>query len=170
MRGGRPPSHPGWRSALLRASLASWLCGSDPAPAAITLTNDISSVSMSFLAADYNGASGAATVTSVTAHTLAVHSTKKNWTLSVRALSATFSFTPTLGDANPNKPASDLAARAPTETNVFIPLTTSNQVIGTGAKSSQNVDVPIDYRLQSSLLNDPPGSYSISIIYTAVEN
>ena len=59
----------------------------------------------------------------------------RNWTLSVGVLTSTFSFSPTLGDPNPNKPASDLAIRAPTEANVWISLTTPpNQVVGTGIK------------------------------------
>ena len=158
-----------WRAWLLGAALIGWLFGTDPAPANITLTVDTNSVSIPIQITDYNTVTGAATVTVTTAQTLAVHSTNKNWTLSVRALSSTFSFTPSLGDANPNKPASDLAARAPTESNVFITLTTSNQVIGGGAKSTVNVNVPIDYRILSNLATDPPGTYSLSIIYTVVE-
>jgi hypothetical protein len=136
----------------------------------IRLDTDTNSVSLPLLITDYNFATGTATKTSIGAQTLTVRSTKQNWTLSVRTLSSTFSFAPSLGDANPNKPASDLAIRAPTETNVFVPLTTSNQVIGDGPKAKQNVDVPLDYRLQSNLAADPPGTYSISVVYTVVEN
>lgn len=134
------------------------------------MTIDTSSVSIPITISDYNLVSGAATVTVTAAQTLTVHDKKRNWTLSVRALTSNFSFSPSLGDANPNKPASHLSVRAPTEANVFIALTTSNQIIGDGIKSKDDVDVPLDYRIQSNLATDPPGTYSITLIYTAVEN
>ena len=150
-------------------ALFGWLFAVNPAPALIRLDTDTNSVSLPILITDYNFATGAATKTAGGAQTLSVRSNQADWILSVRALSSTFSFAPSLGDANPNKPASDLAVRAPTQNNVFIPLTTSDQVIGNGTRSGQKVDVPLDYRLQSNLATDPPGTYSISVIYTVVE-
>jgi hypothetical protein len=134
--------------------------------AALTLTTNTNSVSIPFVATDYNASTGAAQKTVTSAHTLTITSTSNTWTLSVRAITATFSFAPSLGDPNPNKPASDLAVRAPATSGSFISLTTSNQVLSTGPKSPSAQTRAIDYRLNSNLSTDPPGTYTISVIYT----
>src|SRR4030095_5365582 len=102
-------------------------------------------------------------------NTLSITSSNRRWILSARALTPNFIFVPSLGDPNPNKPASDLAIRARNEANVWIPLSTSNQVVGGGAKKTTESE-PIDYQLTSNLNTDPPGIYSMSIIFTVVEN
>jgi hypothetical protein len=81
--------------------------------AALTLTTSTNSVSIPFATTDYNASTGVAQVTRTSAQTLTIISDKKTWTLSVRAMTSTFSFTPSLGDPNPNKPAADLAVRNP---------------------------------------------------------
>ena len=72
-------------------AVLSWLVATGPAPALIRLDTDTNSVSLPILITDYNFATGAATKTSTGVQTLTVRSTKQNWTLSVRALSSTFS-------------------------------------------------------------------------------
>ena len=81
-------------------------------------------------------------------------------------MTSTFSFTPSLSDPNPNKPATDLAVRAPATSSTFIALTTSDQVLSTGPKSASAQTVNLDYRVDSNLSTDPPGTYTISVIYT----
>jgi hypothetical protein len=81
-------------------------------------------------------------------------------------MTSTFSFTPSLGDPNPNKPAADLAVRNPATSSTFIPLTTSDQVLSTGPKSESAQAENLDYRLDSNLSTNPPGTYTISVIYT----
>jgi hypothetical protein len=134
--------------------------------AALTLTTNTNSVSMPFLTTDYNASTGAAQIIKTTAHTLTVTSTTNTWTLSMRALTSTFSFIPSGGDPNPSKPASDLAVRVPVFSSNWIVLTTSNQVIATGPKLGSAQARALDYRLNSNLATNPPGSYSISVIYT----
>jgi hypothetical protein len=120
---------------------------------------------MPILATDYDSVTGAAQILRTSAHTLSVNAPpNRNWTVHVRAQTASFSFSPSSGDANPNKPSSDLAVSAPNSSLTFLPLTTSNQVLarGTGNSGAQ----PINYRLNSNLSTNPPGTYSISLIYT----
>ena len=97
--------------------------------AALTLTTSTNSVSIPFATTDYNASTGVAQVTRTSAQTLTIISDKKTWTLSVRAMTSTFSFTPSLGDPNPNKPAADLAVRNPATSSTFVALTTSDQVL-----------------------------------------
>jgi hypothetical protein len=134
--------------------------------ATLTLSVDVSTVSIPFLTMDYNLSTGAAQVIKTSAETLTIKSTSGTWTLSVRALTSTFSFIPNLGDPNPNKPAADLSVRAPATSAIWLPLTTSDQVLSTGPKSNGNQTRTLDYRLNSNLSSDPPGTYTISLIYT----
>ena len=134
--------------------------------AALNLTTSTNSVSIPFAITDYNGSTGIARVTRSSAQTLTIISDKKTWTLSVRAMTSTFSFTPSLSDPNPNKPATDLAVRAPATSSTFIALTTSDQVLSTGPKSASAQTVNLDYRVDSNLSTDPPGTYTISVVYT----
>jgi hypothetical protein len=134
--------------------------------AALSLTTSSNSVSMPFAATDYNSATGAAQSIKTAAHTLTVLSTSSTFTLSMRAQTATFTFTPSSGDANPNKPAGDLAVRAPLASLTWIPLSTTSQVLGTGPKSNSSQSGALDYRLNSNLATNPPGTYSLSVIYT----
>ena len=134
--------------------------------ATLTLSVDVSTVSIPFLTTNYNLSTGAAQVIKTSAETLTIKSTTGTWTLSVRALTSTFSFIPSLGDPNPNKPAADLSVRAPATSSAWLSLTTSDQVVSTGPKSSNNQTRTLDYRLNSNLSSDPPGTYTISLIYT----
>ena len=131
-----------------------------------TLTTDTNSVSIPFVTTDYNLSTGAAQVIKTSAQTLTIRSTTSTWTLSVRALTSTFSFAPSLGDPNPNKPAADLAVRAPATSSSWLVLTTANQVLSTGPQAGPNQTRVLDYRLDSKLSTNPPGTYTISIIYT----
>lgn len=130
------------------------------------LTTSSNSVSIPISITDYNVSTGAAQVTKTSAHTITVVSNLLPWTVSVRALSGSFSFAPSLGDANPNKPASSLAVRAPAISATWIPLSTTSQVLGTGPQSFANQTKSLDYQINSNLATDPPGTYSLAVIYT----
>ena len=134
--------------------------------AALTLNTNTVLVAIPFATTDYNASTGAAQIIKTSAQTLTILSTTNTWTLSVRASAATFTFSALFGDPNPNKPAGDLAVRAPATSATFIALTTSNQVLSTGPKSASNQTRVLDYRLNSNLSNNPPGTYTISVIYT----
>jgi len=134
--------------------------------AALTLTTSTNSVAIPFATTDYNKTTGAAQITKTSAQTLTILSSSATWTLTVRALTATFSFAPSAGDPNPSKPAGDLAVRAPATSSSWLVLTTTNQVLSTGPKLATNQTRVLDYRLNSNLNSNPPGTYTISIIYT----
>jgi hypothetical protein len=153
------------RPALLAIACALLIAARDLL-AALSLTTSSNAVSMPFATTDYNSTTGAAQTIKAAAHTLTVLSTSSTFTLSMRAQTATFAFTPSSGDANPNKPAGDLAVRAPLVSATWIPLTTTSQVIGTGPKSNASQAGSLDYRLDSNLATNPPGTYSLAVIYT----
>lgn len=134
--------------------------------AALKLTTDTNSVSIPFAISDYNSSTGAAQIIKTSAETLTIVSNSATWTLNVRVLTSTFSFVPSSGDTNPNKSASDLAVRTPATSSSWTSLTTSNQVLSTGPKSASNQTRIVDYRLNSNLSTDPPGTYTISVVYT----
>lgn len=134
--------------------------------AALILTTSTNAISIPFATTDYNSSTGAAQLIRASAQTLTILSDKNTWTLSVRAQTSAFSFIPSFGDPNPNKPASQLAVRAPATSGNWLALTTTNQVLSTGPKSSSNQTRSLDYRLDSNLSTDPPGTYTISVIYT----
>jgi hypothetical protein len=134
--------------------------------AALSLMTSTNSVSIPFATTDYDPSTGVAQVTRTSAQTLTIISDKKTWTLSVRAMTSTFSFIPSLSDPNPNKPAADLAVRDPATSSSFVALTASDQVLSAGPKSATPQTVNLDYRLNSNLSSNPPGNYTISIIYT----
>src|ERR1700722_4275908 len=145
--------------------VVTWLCllPVQNLSAALTLTTSTNAVSIQFATTDYNSSTGAAQLIKTSAQTLTIASNSSTWTLSVRTLTSTFSFAPSLGDSNPNKAASDLAVRAPATSSTWVVLTTTNQVLSTGPKSASNQTRAIDYRLNSNLSTDPPGTYTISV-------
>lgn len=134
--------------------------------AALTLTTNTSSVSIPFLITDYNSSTGAAQVIKTSAQTLTILSNTSTWSLNVRALASTFSFAASLGDPNPNKPVSDLAVRVPATATTWFAFTTTNQKISSGPISITNQTRALDYRLNSNLRTDPPGAYTVTIVYT----
>ena len=134
--------------------------------AALKLTTDTNSVSIPFAISDYNSSTGAAQVIKTSAETLTILSSSATWTLNVRALTSTFSFVPSSGDTNPNKSANNLSVRTPATSSSWTSLTTSNQVLSTGPKSASNQTRVVDYRRNSNLSTDPPGTYTISVVYT----
>lgn len=134
--------------------------------AILTLTTNTNSVAIPFATTDYDKITGAAQLIKTSANTLTIRSTTGAWTLTVRALAATFAFAPSAGDPNPSKPAGDLAVRAPATSATWLVLTTTNQVLSTGPQAAGNQTRALDYRLNSNLNNNPPGTYTISVIYT----
>jgi hypothetical protein len=140
---------------------------SSSVPQVLSLSVDTNSVSIPFLTSDYNAATGAATKTSSAANTFSVVS-NKSWTVSVKANTAAFSFTPSLGDADPSKPAGNLAYKLSTAGG-YTALTTSNATVKTGSKggsSTSGNSFSVDYQLTSNLSQDPPGTYSLAVVYT----
>ncbi len=136
-------------------------------PQVLSLGIDTNAVTMSFLASDYNPSTGAATKTVTSANTLSVTS-NKSWTVSLKANTAAFAFSPSLGDTDPSKPAGNFSYKLSTA-GTYTAITTSNAVVKTGNKggtSTAGNTFIMDYQLTSNLNQDPPGTYTLAIIYT----
>ena len=136
-------------------------------PQVLALTIDTISVSIPFLTTDYNASTGAATKTVTSANTLSV-SSNKSWTVSLKANTAAFSFAPSAGDPDPSKPAGSLSYKVSGGPS-FITITTSNVAVKTGSKggtATSGNTFAMDYQLTSNLNQDPPGTYTLAIVYT----
>lgn len=85
------------------------------------------------------------------------------WTLTVAAAAATW--TATGAGARVNKPAGDLqwstSAGGP-----FVPMTTSVATVATGSRGSSNAQ-QLYYKTLWNILVDGPGTYTLTLIYTA---
>ena len=133
----------------------------------LTLTVDATTVTLAFVAGDYDVTTGLATKTAVKATTFSV-SANRAWKLTVRPGDAFFTYTPNGTAADPRKPASALAIRtgvvayAPFSGVTDIPVSTGT---GGGYGKAGNV-IPVDYQMQSSLATDPPGAYVLTLTYT----
>ena len=81
-------------------------------PQVLSLAIDTNAVSIPFLTSDYNVSTGAATKTVSSANTLSV-SSNKNWTVSLKANTAAFSFVPSAGDRIHRSPLAIFPTRSP---------------------------------------------------------
>jgi hypothetical protein len=136
-------------------------------PQVLSLAIDTNAVSIPFLAGDYNSSTGAATKTVTGANTLSVTS-NKSWTVSLKANTAAFSFVPSAGDPDPSKPAGNLSYKLSTA-GTYTTITTSNVTVKTGSKggtATTGNTFAMDYQLTSNLSQDPPGTYTLAIVYT----
>lgn len=136
-------------------------------PQVLSLGIDTNAVAIPFLSSDYNGSTGAATKTVTNANTLSVTS-NKSWTVSLKANTAAFAFTPSAGDPDPSKPAGNLSYKVSTSGS-YVAITTSNVTVKTGNKGGTATvgnSFAMDYQLTSNLSQDPPGTYTLAIVYT----
>jgi hypothetical protein len=136
-------------------------------PGVLSLGIDTNAVSIPFLAGDYSPSTGLATKVVAGANTLAVTS-NKSWTVNLKANTAAFSFVPSAGDPDPAKPAGNFSYKVSTA-GAYTAITTSNAVVKTGNKggtaTAGNTFI-MDYQLTSNLAQDPPGTYTLAIVYT----
>lgn len=134
------------------------------------LAVDNTTVTLAFLAADYDVTTGLATETAVNSTTFSV-TANRDWSLSVRPGGPAFSFTPTGSTAvDPVKPVSDLSVR--TGEDAYKPLVAATDVVVTtgsrGGYGKPGNVIPVDYQLTSDLALDPPGAYALTLTYTLV--
>jgi hypothetical protein len=88
--------------------------------------------------------------------------------VSLKANTAAFSFVPSAGDPDPAKPASNFSYKVSTA-GTYTAITTSNVAVKTGSKggtSTSGNTFIMDYQLTSNLSQDPPGTYTLAIVYT----
>ena len=136
-------------------------------PTVAVLSVDTNTVSSSFVLADYDLNTGAATKTAAAGSTFRV-STNRSWSLAVKAGSPNFSYTPTNVGDTATKPAGDLSFKLSTAGS-YTAVTTSDQTLVTGTRggygTSGNTRI-VDYSLSSNLTQDRPGSYAVTLVYT----
>jgi hypothetical protein len=140
---------------------------SSAVPQVLSMTVNTNAVSIPFLGSDYNVSTGAATKTSAAATTLAVTS-NKGWTVSAKANTAAFGFTPSAGDPDPVKAAGSLSYKL-TSAGTYTAITTTNAAVTTGNKggtATAGNTFSVDYQLTSNLSQDPPGTYTLAVVYT----
>lgn len=118
---------------------------------------------MGVTAGDFNPASGLASVTSTTAIVSQIRSRLRPWNLDVRASSSTFTHAPAVGAPSTTKSVSNLLIRE-SGTSAFGAISTTDRVVSSGA-ATNNTNVNLDLRFDTSL-NDSPGSYATTLIFT----
>jgi hypothetical protein len=134
-------------------------------PSILSLETSAATVTMSLADSDYDAA-GLASFPAVSAHNLLVRSNRA-WEVKFKATAASFSFTPTVTGDTVVKPSTDLSIR--TGGNAYAGVTTSDQVLKTGQPGATNAagnTFAVDYKLNSNLSTDKPGSYSLTVTYT----
>jgi len=136
-------------------------------PQVLNLGIDTNAISMNFIASDYNASTGAATKTLSSGNTLSV-TTNKGWTVSLKANTAAFSFVPSAGDTDPSKPCGNLSYKLSSGSS-YSAITTSNVAVKSGSRGGSSTagnSFAMDYQLTSNLSTDPPGTYTLAIVYT----
>jgi len=126
-------------------------------PVLMNLTVDTNNVLLNFSQADYQADGTAFKVTSNT-----------RWRLYVSANSQKFSFNPSSGGQDPNKNAGDLSLSPITPSNYFA-VTTGTKDIANGSAGGNNEQghtIPVSYKLNTTLIGDPPGTYTLVLTYT----
>jgi hypothetical protein len=137
-------------------------------PAAVTLTLDSGGVvPFAFTLADYNS-NGVAELVVPSGSTLTVDKSQGggHYSLYVRAQTANFSLNPDRPGDTYAKPCSDLALKRSTLAT-YLPLTTSDQIIDVAGAAVTTMN--IDYRLRSDLNVEAAGSYSLTLVFTAMQ-
>lgn len=136
-------------------------------PTVTNLAVNTNTVTMTFVSGDYNMNTGDAIKTVAGGSNFQI-ATNRNWTLSVKAGAANFTFTPTFGGDTATKPASDLGFTL-SGGGSYTSVTTSDQTVTTGSRGGYGVSgnsPVVDYSLWSYLDQDAPGSYSLTLVYT----
>jgi hypothetical protein len=121
-------------------------------------------VNLSVPVSAFNLATGIASVTSSSAISTTLKS-NRNWDFTVRSGSTTFTHTPVPGAPSTSKPVSQLLIRE-NGSGSFLPISTSNVVIASGSNGN-NIDRDFDLRFDTTL-NDSPGQYAVTLVFTLV--
>lgn len=92
------------------------------------------------------------------------------WKLEVGAETQEFQYTagPNGAATNPHKNCSDLSLKTGTDAT-YTPVTLINRTLvegEPGANTAPNNVIPVSYKLDTTLTDDPPGSYVLTLSYT----
>jgi hypothetical protein len=134
-------------------------------PVMMNLTIDTSTVTFNFTQNDY-AADGTGSGESVNATTLKVASNTR-WILEVGADNANFTYS---GVEVVTKPCGDLSLSA-NGTGAYAPVTNLNRELARGEPGGNTApanNVPVSYKLNTTLAGDPPGNYVLTLTYTLV--
>ncbi len=136
-------------------------------PVLMNLTVDNSTVTFNFTQGDY-ASDGTGTKEVVNATTFKVASNAR-WVLNVQADNANFTYSPaTIGTVNPKKNCRDLSV-SPKGTANYRAVTTIDHELARGEPGGNTVagnNIPVSYKLGTTVANDPPGSYTLTLTYT----
>ena len=134
-------------------------------PSLLELTTTNTAVTINNTAADYVSAD-AITKSALAAHILAVRS-NRTWTVSVKSSTANFAYAPATAGDSRTKPASDAQVKAGAGT--FASLSTTNATLATGAAGGATKagnTFAVDYNVATDINLDPPGAYTLAVVYT----
>jgi hypothetical protein len=134
-------------------------------PVLMNLTVDTSTVTLNFAQSDY-AADGTGSKEALNATTLKVASNAR-WILEVEADSSDFSYD---GVTTPNKPCGDLQL-SPNGTATYAPVTVIARELARGEAGGNTVaanNIPVSYKLNTTIANDPPGNYVLTLTYTLI--
>ncbi|HET7537253.1 MAG TPA: hypothetical protein VFJ90_12415 [Candidatus Didemnitutus sp.] len=135
-------------------------------PMMMNLTVDTNNVALAFAQSDY-GSDGTASKQVVNGTTFRV-SANSRWRLLVSSNSLNFSYHAIRDGHDPRKDCNDLELSAH-DTSHYFPVTTTSREIANGTAGGSDDSghrIPVSYKLQSTLVGDPPGVYTLTITYT----
>lgn len=129
---------------------------------AVDIRSITPAVHLAVPASAFDPVSGLASVTSPAAIGARLRS-NRDWSFTVSAGSPVFAHSPAPGAPASSKSVSDLWIRE-SGAGSFVPLSTGSVVIATGPRGN-NIDRDFDLRLDASL-DDPPGDYAATLVFT----
>jgi hypothetical protein len=134
-------------------------------PGLLELTTTSNTAGITLALSDFASAD-AITKEALGAHQLMVRSNRA-WILSAKSGAANFAFTPSTAGDTRTKPASDLSVRK--SGGAYQTLSTADVTVASGVSggvSQVGNTFAMDYKLASDITIDPPGSYTINVVYT----
>ena len=137
-------------------------------PVLMNLTVDSTNVPFNFVQGDYDTVTGAGSKEAVNATTFKVASNAR-WKLNVKADNSKFSYVPTPpGTGTANKASGDLSVK--TGTTAYAPVTSLTSLDlaqgEAGGYTAPGNSIPVSYQLNTSVVSDPPGTYTLNLTYT----
>jgi hypothetical protein len=157
-------------SGATRVSAQETVTASITIPEVLSISVDNNTVSFPAPAEGDYDAAGSATVG---ASNTTVISTRGNvlHDIEVLADNPTFSFTPSGSDADPGKDAADLEWSSDAGGNwLGLDDVTPGDVLSNLGRGVNDGAATVQYRLQSTLAGDPPGTYTLTFVYSVVAN
>ena len=96
----------------------------------------------------------------------------RGWALTIKANAATWTFVPSAADADPSKACADLEWKASSGSPKVTAISgsyggaTTSEVQVAAGDSGANIDISMDFRMLTGYVDNPPGDYSLTVVYT----